>query len=1174
MEALAIDALRISLASPEHIRAWSYGEVTKPETINYLTHQPEVGGLFCERIFGPLFDWTCACKKYQRTRKAGFVCEKCGVELAPATVRRERMGHIELAAPIVHPWYVRGGGPLPLLLDLSPRVLTTLLSYQCYLVTSLNEGMREHLLSRPLDAPCEDTLRARFATLQRGDVLEASLWRNLAILYGASFEAQTGAAALHTFLAVLDLDDLSRHLHAESMTEGTGQRKALKRLHVVEAFRTSGLNPAWMVFSVLPVLPPELRPLVPLDGGRYVSSDSNVLYARVLHRNIRLKRFLERKAPEMVLNNERRLLQDACDALFDNAHKKKPLFGPQRQPLKSLTDHLQGKNGLFRRNLLGKRVDYSGRSVIVVGPHLSLHECGLPKGMACELFKPFIIRTLVERNYAQTPRHAKRMVEHRDPLIWNILAEILFERVVLLNRAPTLHRLSIQAFQPRLIEGNAIQLHPLVCSSFNADFDGDQMAVHVPLSEAAQAEARRLLLSTRNLRNPASGEPTVSPSQEIVLGCFYLTEERPSTKRAGHIFTDSNEARLAYDAGYINLHTPITVRSADTLCYNAPPPIHAQSPKRGRLHTTMGRIIFNEVLPVPLRYRNYPMTKEALKALVSESLVTCGEATTVHMVDALKRVGYQYATKSGISFALSDITIPPEREASIQQGKQRVEEVDDGYRRGEITYEEWYRRVLEIWTEVTEYISGTLKDVLEPYGTLMTIVKSGATKAKFQQIRQLSGIRGLMASPSGRILPVPVLSNYFLGQQVWEEFIAASGARKGFGDRSLNTAMSGYLTRRLVEVGMEVSITQKECGTTEGLLLTLTESRQLGLPHMRLQLGGRLLAEALGELPAGTILDEQSMDYLLQQEVECVRVRSPLHCQTVSGICQHCYGLDLSTKKLVRLGMAVGVIAGQSIGEPGTQLTMRTFHSGGIAHAIGDITQGLPRVNELFEARTPKHAALLAEESGIVRAVEKDTRTGKYHIRITAAQPSLNDERCYDALLDRIIIVREGQSVEAGTPLTDGPLALHDILRLQGVEATQRYLINEVQKVYRAAGAYIHDKHLETLVRQLTRSVLVRDPGDTSLLPGAVLDRFTYMGCVTSILAQGGRPSSASPLLLGLTKTVLQTESWIAAASFQDLTRVLVQAAIRSQQDTLVGLKERLVIGRKMPEMLEDEQSC
>ena len=1185
MEALDIHALRISLASPEQIRAWSYGEVTEPETINYLTHKPEVGGLFCERVFGPIQDWTCACKKYQRTRKAGFVCEKCGVELAPATVRRERMGHIELVSPVVHPWYVRGAGPIALLLNLSPRVLTTVLSYQCYLITSLNEDMRRQILSQDTEDSSESVLRSQFTEMKCGDILEESRYRTLSLLYGASFEAKTGADAIRSLLATLDLDVLSRQLLDEIKAGDAGQKRAIKRLHSVEAFRSSKLHPTWMVFSVLPVLPPELRPLVPLDGGRYVSSDINALYERVIHRNNRLKRFMERNAPEIVLNNERRLLQDACDALFDNAHKKRPMLGSQRQPLKSLTDHLQGKEGLFRRNLLGKRVDYSGRSVIVVGRDLLLHECGLPKGMACELFKPFIIHKLVERNYARTPRHAKRMVERRDPLIWDILAEVLFERVVLLNRAPTLHRLSIQAFQPRLVEGSAIQLHPLVCSSFNADFDGDQMAVHVPLTEIAQDEAYRLLLSTQNLRNAASGDPSVYPSQEIVLGCFYLTEDRPSNKQTGRIFANINEARLAYDAGHIDLHTYITVRIADTQIFNSAPPVQAHTPERGRIQTTMGRVIFNEVLPDLLRYRNYPMTKDALKALVTESLATCGEEATVRMVDEIKQVGYQYATKSGISFALSDIKIPPEREKYIAQGRLRVQEVDSGYRGGEITYEEWYRRVIEIWTEITDLISGKLKDVLDPYGTLMTIIKSGATKAKFQQIRQLSGIRGLMANPSGQIIPIPVLSNYFLGQLVWEEFIAASGARKGFGDRSLNTAMSGYLTRRLVEVGMEVWITQKDCGTSDGLLLSNRESRRLGLPNMHAQIAGRILAESIGDMEAGTILNRETADLLLKQGIECVRVRSPLFCRAAYGVCQHCYGIDLATNTLVRLGAAVGVIAGQSIGEPGTQLTMRTFHSGGIANAVGDITQGLPRVNELFEARAPKRSAILADISGVVRTIKKDTHTGKQSIHIVASTSQLDEyhlsqesqvfgqakgdeERTYDILPGRTIIVREGQGVEVGTPLIEGPINPQEILHLQGEEATQRYLINEVQRVYRSTGVYIHDKHLETIVKQLLRYVMVVDAGDTELLVGTLLDRYTYMQRVALIVAQGGRPAHARPVLLGLTKAVLQTESWIAAASFQDLTRVLVQAAIRCQQDNLVGLKERLVIGRKMPILL------
>jgi DNA-directed RNA polymerase subunit beta' len=1171
----AIRALRIGLASPEHIRSWSHGEITKPETIHYRTHKPIPDGLFCERIFGPVKDWTCSCgkhqykyrRKYRRKPTDGIVCDECGVELAPATVRRERMGHIELAAPIVHPWYVRDR-TISLLLDLSPWQLSAILAYQRYIVILLHEDQRSQELSRLIpEEETETALCTMFARLHPGDLLEVGQYQALSSMFPQIFQAQTGAEAIRSRLEALNLDDLADQLRRQ-IAEGNDIKKATRRLQVVEAFRASGQNPGWMVFSCIPVLPPELRPLLVLDGGRIVSSDLNELYRRLIHRNNRLKRFLELRAPDIILNNERRLLQQACDALFDNAHSKKRLTNARRQPLKSLTDILQGKEGRFRRNLLGKRVDYSGRSVIVAGPNLSLHECGLPKEMACELFKPFLIRKLLNRKFASNLKKAKRMVEQRDELIWDLLAEVLFERVVILNRAPTLHRLSIQAFQPRLIEGKAIQLHPLVCAAFNADFDGDQMAVHVPISEAAQNEAQRLLQSTRNLRHPASGDPSISPSQEIVLGCFYLTEERPSTKQTKSVFSDPNEALLAHTTGHIDLHTRILVRLKDSSIYEAPPPTEPKTLRSDRVETTVGRLLFNEILPEPLRYRNYPMNKECLKALIAECLTTCGDEETVHLLDQMKRLGYQYATRSGISFAISDVKIPPEREELINRGKKLVEEVDAVYHMGEMTYDEWYRQVVEIWTENTELISGKAKDVLDPFGTIMTIVKSGATKAKFQQIRQLSGIRGLMANPSGKIIPFPVLSNYKLGLLVWEIFIAASGARKGFMDRSLNTAMSGYLTRRLVEAGMEVIVTQIDCHTTEGFLITNEESRRIGLPNMRTRIIGRVLAEHAGNIPAGTLLDEKLADALLASGVEYLRIRSPLSCQASYGVCQQCYGADLATGRLVRPGAAVGVLAGQAIGEPGTQLTMRTFHSGGIANNASDITLGLPRVNDLFEVHAPSQPAPMAKKEGRVKEIETDTNTGSHRIHFTS--PSTQDKEEHDEWICDIpfryrLAIQVGQMIEIGTPLTEGPLNQQEILHLLGQEAAQRYLIQEVQRVYRGTGAVIHDKHLEVIVRQMSRYVQITDGGNTSLLPGEIVDRFRYRQQVAAIVAQGGQPATARPLLFGLTSTALHTISWISAASFQDMSRVLARAAIQNQQDNLTGLKERLVVGKKLP---------
>lgn len=1160
-----ISALRVSIASPQQIREWSHGEVTKPETINYRTQKPTPDGLFCERIFGPIRNWSCACGKYKYKREVGFVCERCGVELAPATVRRDRMGHIELAAPVAHPWYVRDR-TIALLLDLSLWQLSAILAYQRYLVLEVNAEKRSTLLRAPHDDEESEEFYEQLGTLKPGNLLEEHAYQNLSLLFPNVFHAETGAEAIRNFLDLLDLRALADQLSREIKQEGNLQSKrAVRRLQVVEAFRASGQRPAWLILSVLPVLPPELRPILVVPGNRIASSDLNDLYCRVIHRNNRLKHFLAHRAPEAILNNERRLLQQACNALFDNAHIKKQLVGSRNHPLKSLTDVLQGKQGRFRRNLLGKRVDYSGRSVIVAGPQLLLHECGLPKDMACELFKPFLMHLLLRRQYARSPRMAKRMIEQRNNIIWDLLDEVLFERTVLLNRAPTLHRLSIQAFRPRLIEGRAIHLHPLVCSAFNADFDGDQMAVHVPLSEAAQEEAHRLLLSTQNLRHPASGDPSISPSQDIVLGCFYLTEDRPSAKQAHSIFANSDEALLAHTAGYIDLHTPIHVRLPDTQIYYAPSPAEPQQPIRGRVDTTVGRLLFNEILPEPLRYRNYAMNKENLKTLVAECLATCGKDSTVHLLDQMKRLGYQYATKSGISFAMSDVTIPPQRDVLIEQGQKQVEAVDTIYHTGEMTYDEWCRHVIDIWTEVTENISSKLKDVLDPYGTIMTIVKSGATKAKFQQIRQLSGIRGLMASPSGKIIPIPILSNYKLGLLVWEIFIAASGARKGFMDRSLNTAMSGYLTRRLVEAGMEALITQEDCQTTEGLLLTREESRRSGLATMRSQILGRMLAEPIEDLEAGTLLDETLADKLIASGVEQFRVRSPLFCQAPYGLCRSCYGSDLATGHLVTIGTAVGVIAGQAIGEPGTQLTMRTFHSGGIANNASDITLGLPRVDDLFEVHVPSQAASLMKRSGTVQKIERDESSGYYCIHFISNEIEAQKEWIQEVPYGQTLRVKEGQAVEIGTPLTEGPLNPQNLLNLLGVEATQRYLIREVQRVYRGTGAMIHDKHLEVIVRQMLRYVLVVETGDTDLLSGEIIDRFTYLQRVVATLTQGGHPARAHPILLGLTKTILQTSSWIAAASFQDMSRVLARAAIQHRQDNLVGLKERLIIGKKLP---------
>ncbi|GAC1343473.1 MAG: DNA-directed RNA polymerase subunit beta' [Ktedonobacteraceae bacterium] len=1168
-ELSAITGLRIRLASPEQIRMWSSGEVTKPDTINYLTNQPERDGLFCERIFGPIHDWICACGKYRHERTAGFVCERCGVDVVLSRVRRERMGHIELVAPIAHSWFARGvPSILALLLDLSPRQLASVLDYSGYLVTMIKEDAREEALDH-LDEEAETgrELHQLLARIAVGTFLDEASYRNLSELYDHCFHAQTGGEAIRRVLTTLDLIALAASLQQTIRTGGTKQKKAIKRLHIVEAFRRSGVNPAWMMLSVLPVLPPDLRPLVPLGGGRFATSDLNTLYERVIHRNIRLQHFIEHGAPEAVLNNEKRSLQEACDALFDNARRSHPVTGPRRKPLKSLTDALKGKQGRFRRNLLGKRVDYSGRSVICVGLDLQLHECGLPKKIALELFKPFVMQKLIDRKIAEGPRHARQLVERRNPVVWDQLAECMHEKVVLLNRAPTLHRLSIQAFEPRLVEGDAIRLHPLVCSAFNADFDGDQMAVHLPLSDEAQTEARQLLLSIRNLRSPATGDPTITLSQEIVLGCFYLTEGRPGKKQDCRVYSDANEAQLAYEQGSIGIHTPIIVRVPDQQIYDAPPPVNASSPLRGRIETTVGRLIFNAVLPAGLRYRNYPMTKDRLKQLITESLDHYGEDATAHLADALKRLGFHYATRSGISFGMSDMQEPPEKRILVAEGQARSQEIHALFQEGTITQDERDRSVIALWTDITDRISAKLVEHLDPFGTLSTIITSGCTKAKFQQIRQLSGIRGLMAGPSGRIIPIPVLGNYRVGLLVWEIFIAASGARKGFMDRSLNTAQSGYLTRKLVEVGMDVWTTMHDCGTHEGWLISNEESQGSGLPDFRSRVIGRVLAEPVAGLSTGTLLDEHDVERICVSGITALRVRSPFTCQADYGICCRCYGRDLATGKLVKRSVAVGIIAGQSIGEPGTQLTMRTFHSGGIANAQGDITQGLPRVNELFEAWVPKRAAFLAEIDGTVQ-IEKRADTGKTIIRLVNddASAPINHQTKDDELPPgQPLIVENGQVVTIGTPLTGGSCNPRHILDLQGREATARYLINEVQRVYRATGVSLSDKHIEVIVRQMLRHVQISEPGDTILLPGDLIDRCSLIHTNEEILAQGGDPAQARPALLGLTRTALQTASWVAAASFQETGKVLTNAAIRGQIDSLKGYKERVVLGARIP---------
>lgn len=1224
-----IAALRISLASPEHIRAWSHGEVTKAETINYRTHKPERHGLFCERIFGPAKDWTCACGNYVRERTHRGFCEKCGVELARSIVRRERLGHIELAVPVAHSWFAHGmSNVMATLLNLSVRQLESILNYHGFLLLEINETVRQTVLTSSSQSEMVDEdLHRVLERMEKGQYLSKDEKQRLIALPCGLFRAETGAQALREVLAQLNLEQLACEVRSQCHQGNIPtQKKAAKRLRIVEAFRQSGVRPEWMILTALPVFPPDLRPLIPLDGGRVATSDLNVLYERILHRNARIRHFEKHGAPDIILHQEMRLLQKAVDALIDNNHQSHPVINSRRQPLKSLTDILSGKTGRLRKNLLGKRVDYSGRSVIVGNPRLQLHQCGLPKKMACELFKPFLICKLLDRHIAYNARAAKRMIERRHPDIWDQLAECLFERVILLNRAPTLHRLSIQAFEPVLIEGSAIQLHPQVCSAFNADFDGDQMAVHVPLSDAAQKEARELLLSTKNLRSPASGEPSLAISQEQVLGLFYLTQDRPNNGAVGKCFSCPDEALLAYDHGVIALHTRISVRLDASTIYHAP---DQAVPLTKKIETTVGRLLFNEALPQALQFKEYAMTKERLKQLVGESLTKLGNDETARMADRLKTLGFAHATRAGISFSLSDIKLPDpaqqEITALIETTKLQVAEFVEQANAGMLSDIELEQQSIALWTEKTEQISKICQASIDPYGTLATIMQSGATKAKPQQIRQLNGIRGLMANPSGKIIPLPVLGNYYVGLLLWEVFIAASGARKGFMDRSLNTAMSGYLTRKLVEVGMGVWISQEDCGTCDGIWISQKQSQQRGFTDMRPLITGRVLAEDRGPWQRNSLLDEATVEQLLETNPDGVWVRSPLTCQAPVGLCRYCYGRDLATGQLVKKGAAVGVIAGQSIGEPGTQLTMRTFHSGGIANAQGDITQGLPRVSELFEARPPKQKALLSSYAGIVE-IDQENSIGKRCIRIKDSTVFCEEKmlpanahllvvdqeqvhadqvlawwldpgaghqeicasstgqirlearnRCLQLWVEEThgysqdipagahICVTSGQRVEVGMPLTTGAPDPKELLALCGREVTARYLIEEVQRVYRTTGVYISDQHPELIVRQMLRYVQVMDEADTSLVPGEILDRFAFEQINAHILAQGGTPALAQPVLLGLVRAALQTSSWIAGASFQETARVLTQASIRRQVDNLLGLKEHVILGLLIP---------
>ncbi len=1122
------ESIRIGLASPEKIRSWSSGEVKKPETINYRTLKPERDGLFCERIFGPTKDWECHCGKYKRVRYKGVICDRCGVEVTRSKVRRERLGHIELAAPVSHIWYFKGiPSRMGLILDMSPRTLEKVLYFVSYIVLDVG------------DVP----------DLSNKQLLTESEYRELKEQYGTRFRAGMGADAIRELLEQIDMDKLSEELRVE-LRESRGQRKvrAIRRLEVVEAFRKSGDRPEWMILDVIPVIPPELRPMVQLDGGRFATSDLNDLYRRVINRNNRLKRLLDLGAPDIIVRNEKRMLQEAVDALIDNGRRGRPVTGPGNRPLKSLSDMLKGKQGRFRQNLLGKRVDYSGRSVIVVGPDLKLHQCGLPKEMALELFKPFVMKCLVERGFSHNIKSAKRMVERARPEVWDVLEDVIKQHPVLLNRAPTLHRLGIQAFEPILVEGRAIQIHPLVCTGYNADFDGDQMAVHVPLSTEAQSEARILMLSAHNLLNPKDGRPVASPTQDMVLGCYYLTLEVEGARGEGKCFRDIDEALFAYESNVIDLHAVIKAR------YN------------GKLmETTVGRLIFNQVIPPELGYYNEVVDKKMVAEIISECYRLKGFHDTARMLDGIKELGFRYATKAGVTVGVTDVTIPPEKADLIAQAESDVEKVEQQYIRGLITEDERYERVTGIWKKTTDQVTDSLLLHLDHMNPIYMMAISGA-RGSIQQIRQLAGMRGLMADPSGEIIDLPIRSNFREGLTVLEYFISTHGARKGLADTALRTADSGYLTRRLVDVAQDVIVREEDCGTTEGFVVEAIKDGEDEIESLKERIVGRTALEDIIHPETGEVLVKENSE-ITEDDAERVkaagiekmkiRIRSVLTCKTRYGVCRKCYGRNMATGKPVEIGEAVGIMAAQSIGEPGTQLTMRTFHTGGVAGE--DITQGLPRVEELFEARKPKGQATIAECNGVVKLQEVK---GKREIELLGEE---GEKHTYQIPFGSRLQVQDGDYVEAGQELTEGSINPHELLQVKGAEAVQDYLLREVQRVYRMQGVDINDKHIEVVIRQILRKVKVEDSGDTELLPGGLIDFFELEDENARVIEQGLEPATAKPVILGITKASLATDSFLSAASFQETTRVLTEAAIKGKSDPLLGLKENVIIGKLIP---------
>ena len=1155
---IAFDAIRIGLASPEKILEWSRGEVKKPETINYRTLKPEKDGLFCERIFGPSKDWECHCGKYKKIRYKGVVCDRCGVEITKSNVRRERMGHIELAAPVSHIWYFKGiPSRMGLILDISPRTLEKVLYFASYIV--LDKGETD---------------------LQYKQVLSEAEYQEAYEKYGNTFRVGMGAESIKELLEAIDLEKDSVELKAALKT-ATGQKRAriIKRLEVVEAFRESGNRPEWMIMTVIPVIPPDLRPMVQLDGGRFATSDLNDLYRRIINRNNRLRRLLELGAPDIIVRNEKRMLQEAVDALIDNGRRGRPVTGPGNRALKSLSDMLKGKSGRFRQNLLGKRVDYSGRSVIVVGPELKIYQCGLPKEMAIELFKPFVMKELVANGTAHNIKSAKKMVEKLQTEVWDVLEEVIKEHPVMLNRAPTLHRLGIQAFEPILVEGKAIKLHPLVCTAYNADFDGDQMAVHLPLSVEAQAECRFMLLSPNNLLKPSDGGPVAVPSQDMVLGIYYLTQERPGSVGEGHYFKNLNEAILAYENGYVELHSRIHVRVTKKMADG--------TEKTGTVESTLGRFIFNEILPQDLGFvdRSIPendlvlevdfhVGKKGLKQILEKVINIHGATTTAEVLDDIKAMGYKYSTRAAMTVSISDMTVPEKKPALIKQAQDTVDLITKNYKRGLITEEERYKEVVETWKETDDELTHELLSGLDKYNNIFMMADSGA-RGSDKQIKQLAGMRGLMADTTGKTIELPIKSNFREGLDVLEYFMSAQGARKGMSDTALRTADSGYLTRRLVDVSQDLIIRETDCCTDRseiaGMYVSAFMDGKEEIESLQERITGRFACEDICDADGNVLVAANHMITPKRaalvmskgvdengEPLEKVKIRTILTCRSKVGVCAKCYGANMATGQAVQVGEAVGIIAAQSIGEPGTQLTMRTFHSGGVAG--DDITQGLPRVEELFEARKPKGLAIITEFAGVANI--KDTKKKR---EIIVTSPETGETKAYLIPYGSRIKITDGAFLEAGDELTEGSVNPHDILKIKGVRAVQDYMLQEVQRVYRLQGVEINDKHVEVIVRQMLKKIRIENNGDSDFLPGTMVDFLDYEEENEKLAAEGKEPAEGKQVLLGITKASLATNSFLSAASFQETTKVLTEAAIKGKIDPLIGLKENVISGKLIP---------